>query len=269
MSLKPDVDSEVIDVLGLPVSARSLDSAVELIGTWIALGSREYVCVTGTHGVVESQRDPDLAGIHQRAGLVVPDGMPMVWSGHWAGAAGVKRIRGADLMVRVLQEAQERGWSTFFYGGTSGTLERLEQTLRVRFPQLDISGSYSPPFRPLTDEEADEVERLISAADPTIIWVGLSTPKQERWMDSFRGRVNAPVMLGVGAAFDMINGDLRQAPKWIQNSGFEWVYRLYLEPRRLWRRYARIIPTFVVKIVRHPPKMVPPAARPLVVDDTT
>jgi N-acetylglucosaminyldiphosphoundecaprenol N-acetyl-beta-D-mannosaminyltransferase len=260
--VEPLQDSESVDVLGIPVSCRSLEATVELIGEWIDSGAREYVCVTGTHGVIQSQKDPTLADIHVKAGLVVPDGMPMVWSGHWAGARGMRRIRGADLMVRVLQEAEKQGWSSFLYGGKPGTPERLERKLKELFPALTICGTYSPPFRSLNSEEIEEIELMINAAKPSIVWVGLSTPKQEHWMHERRHQIDAPVMFGVGAAFDMLNGDLRQAPVWIQESGFEWLFRLSQEPRRLWRRYARVVPTFMVSILRNPPKLAPPAPRP-------
>jgi N-acetylglucosaminyldiphosphoundecaprenol N-acetyl-beta-D-mannosaminyltransferase len=245
-----------VDVLGVHVSAIDPSMALTEIERWIETRERHYVCVTGVHGVMESQRDPDLREIHNRSGLTTPDGMPMVWAGRRAGASWMKRVYGPDLMLAVLERAAERGWTSYLYGGKEGVPELLAERLGARFPGLRIVGTYSPPFRPLTpDEDAELVER-INAASPDLVWVGLSTPKQERWMASHVGRLEASALLGVGAAFDMHAGTLRQAPPWMQRNGLEWAYRLYREPRRLWRRYLSNNPRFVAGIARRPPRLV-------------
>jgi N-acetylglucosaminyldiphosphoundecaprenol N-acetyl-beta-D-mannosaminyltransferase len=244
-----------VDVLGVHVSAIDPPMAVAEIERWIADGEHHYVCVTGVHGVMESQRDSGLKEIHNRSGLTTPDGMPMVWAGRSAGASHMRRVYGPDLMLRVLERAADQGWSSFFYGGAEGTPERLAARLRERFPGLVVAGSYSPPFRPLTpDEDAAIVER-INDSGAQLVWVGLSTPKQERWMADHVDRLRAAALLGVGAAFDMHAGNLRQAPAWMQRSGLEWLYRLYREPRRLWRRYLRNNPAFVLAIIRRRPRL--------------
>lgn len=211
--------------------------AVETIEEWIQAGKRRYVCVTGVHGVMESQRDEELRRIHAEAGLVTPDGVPLLWLGRLRGFADMDRVYGPDLMLRLCDRSPSRGYRHYLYGGGEGVPERLAARLSKRFPGLDIVGSYSPPFRPLTPEEDDEVVRRLNAARPDIVWVGLGTPKQERWMEAHRSRLRAPVLIGVGAAFDFHSGLKSQAPRWMQRGGLEWLFRLASEPRRLWRRY--------------------------------
>jgi N-acetylglucosaminyldiphosphoundecaprenol N-acetyl-beta-D-mannosaminyltransferase len=245
------------DVLGVRVSAADLDSAVEEISGWIERGERHYVCVTGVHGVMESQDDDELRGIHNRSGMTTADGMPIVWAGRWAGLPQTSRVYGPDLMLALCARAAERGWTSYFYGGDTGVAPRLAQRLTARFPGLRVGGMCTPPFRSLTEsEDAAEVASM-NAAAPDIVWVGLGTPKQERWMASHVNRVDAPVMIGVGAAFPIHAGVLRQAPRWIQRSGLEWLFRLAVEPRRLWRRYLSNNPRFVIEVARRRPHQVP------------
>lgn len=248
-----------VDVLGVHVSAVTLDGAADEIDRWIRDAEQHYVCVSGVHGVMESQRDPELLLIHNRSGLTTPDGMPLVWAARSAGAKAVTRVYGPDLMLTMAARSSSSGSRWFLYGGKPGIPEALAERLRLQFPSLQVVGCYSPPFRPLTPEEDESVVDTINAAGPDIVWVGLSTPKQERWMASHVGRLRAPVLVGVGAAFDIHAGALRQAPRWIQQSGFEWMYRLMVEPRRLWRRYLRNNPAFVYRMIRRPPRLHPPA----------
>jgi N-acetylglucosaminyldiphosphoundecaprenol N-acetyl-beta-D-mannosaminyltransferase len=244
-----------VDVLGIGVSATSMEAALDEVARWIDDGEQHYVCVTGVHGVMESQRDPDLIRIHNESGLTIPDGAPMLWAGRMAGAAEMRRMRGPDFMLALCERAAERGWGSFFYGGAEGTPETLVRRLTERFPSLRVCGTYSPPFRELTPEEDEEIVERINASGADLVWVGLSTPKQERWMDAVSGRVRAPALLGVGAAFDIHAGLVPEAPAWIRPTGFEWAYRLYRNPRRLWRRYLRNNPSFVARILRHPPRL--------------
>ncbi len=247
-----------VDVLGVRVSAVDLRSAADEIERWIRTGGHNYVCVTGVHGVMESQRDPQLKEIHNRSGMTVPDGMPMVWAGHHAGAPWMTRVYGPDLMLEVLQRAVRHGWSSYFYGGAPGTPELLADKLRERLHGLRVAGTYSPPFRPLTAQEDEDVVARINASGADLVWVGLSTPKQERWMADHVGRLDAAALVGVGAAFDFYAGLLKQAPPWMQARGLEWLYRLLREPRRLWRRYLRNNPAFVLRILRERPRLVEP-----------
>ena len=234
------------DILGVGVSAINMDDAIALINRWVEERTPNYVCVTGVHGVMESRSDPRLFDIHNRAGLVCPDGMPLVWISHWRGAKGVERVYGPDLMRAISTRSAARGYRHFYFGGAPGVADKLAASLVAAYPGLEVAGTYCPPFRALTPEEDAEVVARINAAAPDIVWVGLSTPKQERWMASHVGRINAPVLIGVGAAFDFLAGIKRQAPVWMQKRGLEWLFRLCTEPRRLWRRYAYIVPGFLV-----------------------
>ncbi|CAN5763233.1 WecB/TagA/CpsF family glycosyltransferase [soil metagenome] len=245
-----------VDVLGVEVSAINMQMAVAAICEWVEDGVLQYVCVTGVHGVMESQSDPVLRDIHNQSGLTTPDGMPMVWAGKKAGAHWMSRVYGPDLMLEVLKKAEEHGWSSYFYGGAPDVPEFLVSRLRGRFPKLAVAGLYSPPFRPLTDEEVADVAARINGSGASLVWVGLSTPKQERWMAQLRPLLEAPVLLGVGAAFDFHAGRVNQAPRWMQHYGFEWLYRLSKEPRRLWKRYLTNNPRFVLSILRRWPRLV-------------
>jgi N-acetylglucosaminyldiphosphoundecaprenol N-acetyl-beta-D-mannosaminyltransferase len=239
-----------IDVLGVGVSAINLGQALAIIDGWIARRESHYVCVTGVHGIMESQRSDDLRKIHNSAGLVTPDGMPLVWLGRLRGFQHVDRVYGPDLMLAACDRSVARRYSHFFYGGGDGVADRLAARLSARYPGLRVAGTCTPPFRRLTPEEDGDVVRRINEANPDVVWVGLSTPKQERWMHEHSARLNAPVLVGVGAAFDFHAGLKRQAPFWMQRSGLEWLFRLITEPRRLGPRYLVNNPAFVWRIIR-------------------
>ena len=236
-----------VNVLGVGVSAIDMPRALAAIERWIERRQPHYVCVTGVHGVMESRRDAGLRGIHNAAGLVTPDGMPLVWLGRLHGFGHMTRVYGPDLMLACceLSVQEGKGYRHFLYGGGEGVAELLAEHLRRRCPGIQIVGSCTPPFRALTDEESAAVVARINEARPDIVWVGLSTPKQERWMHAHVGRLDAPVLVGVGAAFDFLAGLKPQAPRWMQRSGLEWSFRLLTEPRRLWRRYLVNNPLFV------------------------
>lgn len=239
---------ERVDVLGVGVSAIDRQEAVDTIARWIRSGESHYVCVTGVHGVMESQKDDRLRRIHNRAGMVTPDGMPLVWLGRLWSDRRVERVYGPDLLLDVCRRSEQTGWRHFFYGGAEGVADLLVEKLRARFPGLQVAGTYCPPFRPLTPAESGEIVQRITASGADIVWVGLSTPKQERWMAEHVDQLPATVLIGVGAAFDFHAGLKRQAPAWMQKSGLEWFYRLLSEPRRLWRRYLVNNPKFVFSI---------------------
>lgn len=234
-----------VRILGVPVSAIDMQDAVATIDFWIRSRRRHYVCITGVHGVMECRHDAALRAIHESAGMVTPDGMPLVWMARRLGRPGVRRVYGPDLMREITRLSPSRGYRHYYYGGGPGLADKLAQTLSAAHPGLAVAGTFCPPFRPLTDEEDESVINAINEAKPDIVWVGLSTPKQERWMSAHRDRIEAPVMIGVGAAFDFLAGTKRQAPLWMQRSGLEWAFRLGTEPRRLGRRYASIVPRFL------------------------
>ena len=233
------------DVLGVRVSAITISDAISVIERWIAERSQNYVCVTGAHGVISSRTDAELRGIHNRAGLVTPDGMPVVWMSRALGFERTERVYGPDLMAALTAISEQRGYRQFYYGGAPGVADRLASELSAKHPNLQQAGTFTPPFRKLTPDEDEKVVRLINEARPDILWVGLSTPKQEYWMADHVGRIEAPVMIGVGAAFDFLAGLKPQAPGWMQKRGLEWVYRLSTEPKRLGPRYASIVPRFI------------------------
>lgn len=237
---------EKICVLGVDVSAITQDDAVAQIERWIARRQQNYVCITGAHGVIASRDDPNLRRILNAAGLATPDGMPLVWMSHALGNKHTRRVYGPDLMRALSEVSARRGYRQFYYGGADKVAERLATTLARSYPGLQVAGHFCPPFRALTPVEDEAVVDTINAAKPDIVWVGLSTPKQEYWMASHMGRIEAPIMIGVGAAFDFLAGLKPQAPAWMQRSGLEWSYRLATEPRRLWRRYLSIVPRFLV-----------------------
>jgi N-acetylglucosaminyldiphosphoundecaprenol N-acetyl-beta-D-mannosaminyltransferase len=234
------------DILGVQVSAINLADAVEAVERCIRERRRDYVCVTGVHGVMESRRDEALRDIHNRAGLVTPDGMPLVWLSHLLGRSRTQQVCGRDLMRELTAISALHGYRQFYYGGGEGVAEKLRQALEIAYPGIAVAGVLFPPFRRLTREEDELVVNAINAAAPDIVWVGLSTPKQERWMAEHRGRIDASVMIGVGAAFDFLAGTKPPPPVWMQQNGLEWLFRLCSEPRRLWRRYAYIVPCFVL-----------------------
>jgi N-acetylglucosaminyldiphosphoundecaprenol N-acetyl-beta-D-mannosaminyltransferase len=246
-----------VDVLGVGISAISLDWAVAEIMRWIDDGERHYVCVTNVHTVIECQHDEALRRIHNESGLTTPDGMPLVWCARRAGAHGVTRVYGPDLMQALSKPLAQSGSSVFLYGTTTRTLELLTARLLSDFPGLRIAGSYAPPFRPLTPREDADVVRQINNSGADVVWVGLGAVKQEYWMAQHIDVLQAHVLIGVGAAFDFHAGVVKQAPLWMQRHGFEWCYRLCREPRRLWRRYLRTNPAFVAGILRHPPRLSP------------
>ena len=221
-----------------------------MIGGWIMTRSPNYICVRDVHGVVRCQEDFELRQIHNSAGLVVPDGMPLVWLSRLAGHRLVERVYGPDLMLAALAEGLKRGWRHYFYGGTQGVANRLAETLKESYPGLRVAGTLCPPFRPLTVDEDQLAVEAINESKAEIVWVGLSTPKQERWMAAHDGRVTAPVLIGVGAAFDFNSGVKRQAPRWMQRGGLEWLFRMLTEPRRLGPRYLKYNPQFVLLLLR-------------------
>ena len=238
-----------VDVLGIQVSAIGMADALRIIDQWIQSGVSEYICVTGVHGVMESQGDPDLMRTYNEAGLVTPDGMPLVWLSRGAGHDHVERVYGPDLLLAVAEHGVSRGYRHFFYGGAPGIAERLAERLQERFSGFELAGTHSPPFRPLSAEEDAEVVAMLRDADPDIIWVGLGAPRQERWMAAHKDRVPG-VMIGIGAAFDFHSGTKPQAPVWMQRSGLEWAFRLANEPRRLWRRYLVHNTGFLMALAR-------------------
>jgi N-acetylglucosaminyldiphosphoundecaprenol N-acetyl-beta-D-mannosaminyltransferase len=238
-----------VDVLGVEVSAVNMEQVLGSVEQWIADRDHQYVCVTAAHSVMDCHHDPALRRTFNASGLTVPDGMALVWLLKLHNQKHTSRVYGADLMQAVCQRSVEKGWRHLLYGGEQGVAEMLQARLEGQFPGIQIVGTYSPPFRAPTEAEDREIVKWINDRQPDIVWVGISTPKQERWMGAHRGQVDASVMVGVGAAFDFLSGRKQQAPLWVQRSGVEWLFRLATEPKRLWPRY-RQYPKFVWLVLR-------------------
>lgn len=234
-----------VNVLGVGVSAIQLYEATQLIIRAAKDRVRGYVTVTGVAGISEAQSEPALRAIFNHAYLVTPDGMPMTWIGRAAGHASMDRVYGPDLMIQIFANTRDGSVRHFFYGGKESVAEELRVALESRFPGVCICGTYTPPFRPLAVGEIDDLRRQVSAARPDILWVGISTPKQEKFMAEYAEKLDVGLMIGVGAAFDYHSGRQPQAPYWMQRAGLEWLFRLSREPRRLAVRYLVGNPLFV------------------------
>jgi N-acetylglucosaminyldiphosphoundecaprenol N-acetyl-beta-D-mannosaminyltransferase len=233
-------------VLGVKVSAVDLNSAVDLADRWIgSTTGHAYVCVTGVHGVMEAHADCELRRILNHAYINVPDGMPMTWVGRLQGFRKMDRVFGPDFMTALCRLSAHRGYRNFFYGGKPGIAERLSVTLQGKFPGLQVVGTFTPPFRDLTLEEERDLLARVRRLRPHILWVGLSTPKQERFMERYVDSLQVPLMVGVGAAFDYHTGQIRDCSEWVKRAGLQWLHRLIQDPRRLWKRYLRNNPAFL------------------------
>jgi N-acetylglucosaminyldiphosphoundecaprenol N-acetyl-beta-D-mannosaminyltransferase len=239
------------EILGVSLGLIDYERTLEWIDAMAAERQQGYVCVCNVHTVMASQEDPELRLALIGSSLNVPDGQPLVWAINALGHALTDRVYGPELMARACTRAASSGQRFYLYGGRSqDALVQLALTLRQRYPGIRIVGGYSPPHRPLTAEERDAIVAEINDAEPDVVWVGIGVPKQEKWMAALRPRLDAPVLIGVGAAFDFHAGLVPQAPPWLQRAGLEWAYRLAHEPRRLWRRYLRYNPRFVGAFAR-------------------
>ena len=233
------------NILGVGVSALNMERALKLCDEHLQGGGRGYVCVTGVHGIMEAQSDAGFRRIQNASLLTTPDGMPTVWLGHLQGHRDMDRVYGPDFMLEFCRLSVERGYRHYLYGGQPGVAERLKESLERRFPGITIAGVYAPPFRPLRPEEEDALRRDLERSKSDILWCGLSTPKQERFMAQYVDRLPVKLMVGVGAAFDINSGRTADAPQWVKRMGMQWLHRLLHEPRRLWRRYLYNNPRFV------------------------
>ena len=246
MSLNAASPRARANVLGVGVHAVDMSAALAAIDHAITARRKGYVCLTGVHGVMEAQGDPELRRTLNGAFLNLPDGMPTVWVGRLQGYRAMDRVFGPDLMLEVCRYGVARGWRHYLYGGDVGVAPELAANLERRFPGLRMVGTHTPPFRPLRPEERSALAAEVRARRPDVLWVGLSTPKQERFMRDSLGELDATLMFGVGAAFDYHTGRIQDAPRWMKRSGLQWAHRLAQDPRRLWRRYATNNPRFVM-----------------------
>ena len=239
------------DVLGIPLAITDYDGAMSVMDGMIARRERGSFCAVAVHAVMVSQDDEEMRDAVVSSTLTFPDGMPLVWAVNRLGEELDDRVYGPDLMDLYSRRCAERGHRVWLFGGRDDqALAALEDNLRSRHPGLEIVGSYSPPFRGLSDEEERELVERIDADRPDVLWIGIGVPKQEKWMARMRERLKVPVMCAVGAAFDFHAGRVAQAPRWMQRRGLEWVYRVLQEPRRLLPRYLKYNPRFIALVAR-------------------
>ena len=237
---------EKVNVLGVGISVLDQDRAREFLFDAVRNGRRGYVTITNVHSVSEAQRDPELRRIFNEALLSTPDGMPMVWMGRLQGQPSIRRVYGPDLVLNLCEHSRAARFSHFFCGGKPGVAEDLAEALQERFPGLRVAGTFCPPFGPLNSEQRAALANKVRETHPDFFWVGISTPKQERFMAEYMSILpEAKIFIGVGAAFDFLSGGVRQAPRWMMRIGLEWLFRLFQEPKRLWRRYLIYNPLFI------------------------
>jgi N-acetylglucosaminyldiphosphoundecaprenol N-acetyl-beta-D-mannosaminyltransferase len=244
-------NSSCLYVIGTRIDLVQIPYVVERISGWIEnkeLGN--YIVVSNAHDVVTGKKDDKVKKAANASSLTVPDGISLVLLARLMGCHIKKRVYGPALMLEFLKLSELRGYSNFFYGTTQETLSLLVNNLRFKFPNIKIVGMHSPPFRPLNEAEDKEIIDIINRVSPDILWVGLGTPKQQLWMYGHKDKLRVPVMVGVGAAFDFLAGIKPQAPRWIGDNGFEWLFRLATEPKRLWRRYLLDYPLFFYYVLR-------------------
>lgn len=239
------------DVLGVPVALTDYERTLEWIDGMVAAQARGYVCVAAVHTIMAFGEDPELERAVLGSSMTVPDGQPIVWALKALGHQLDDRVYGPTLMAKACERAARTGQRIFLYGGRNeGALVQLTLNLRRRYPGIRIVGGYSPPFRVLSPQEEQQVVDMIDGSGTDVVWVGIGVPKQEKWMHAMRPRLRAPVLIGVGAAFDFHAGLVPQAPALLQRFGLEWAFRMAQEPRRLWKRYAKYNPLFVLGFVR-------------------
>jgi N-acetylglucosaminyldiphosphoundecaprenol N-acetyl-beta-D-mannosaminyltransferase len=249
-TLKPQpisaVSPKMVGVCGIPLALTDYERTLDWIDVRVAQRARDYICVCNVHAVMASAEDAELRSALLGSSLNLPDGQPLVWAMSALGHPLHDRVYGPELMARSCMRCAVSGQRLYLYGGRNqGALVQLTLNLRQRYPGVRVVGGYSPPHRPLTADERAAVVHEINASRADVVWVGIGVPKQEKWMADLRRELDAPVLIGVGAAFDFHAGLVPQAPPWMQELGLEWAYRLAHEPRRLWRRYTRYNPRFV------------------------
>lgn len=245
-------------LLGAPIAGTDLPSAIREVSSWIEQGAMgKMVTFTNVHLLVEGLKNPELGRLLQKSDLNCPDGMPLVWYGRKKSGKNVQRVCGPEFMPAFCAATAKMNLRHFFYGGGAGVAAKAAEELQRKNPGMRIAGYYSPPFRPLTQDEDEEVVRFINAAKPDVVWVGLGCPKQEIWIGEHRNRLKVPVLLAVGLAIDILAGTKRRAPRLLRTFGLEWLYRLHQEPQRLWRRYIVSNSIFLFKLLLEtlqPPK---------------
>jgi N-acetylglucosaminyldiphosphoundecaprenol N-acetyl-beta-D-mannosaminyltransferase len=226
-------------VLGLPIEAANMASALAWVAEDLAEKRKGYVCFVSVHGLMEAHRDARVAESYAAASLCLPDGAPIAWVGQWQGEGTMRRVAGPEFMLDIFGDERFHNATHFFYGGEKGVAELLRKRLLERFPHAKIVGTQTPPFRELNETEEAEIIESIHRLKPDMMWVGIGCPKQEQFMHRYQNRLDATLMFGVGAAFDFHTGRIQDSPTWIKRAGLQWLHRLVQDPRRLWKRYLR------------------------------
>jgi N-acetylglucosaminyldiphosphoundecaprenol N-acetyl-beta-D-mannosaminyltransferase len=250
------------NVLGIGIDAVNMEQSLIRIEQNLRERRKGYVCLVGVHGVMEAQRDPKLAKVFAGAALAAPDGMPTVWVGRHQGHANMERVAGPDLMLEVISREQFRGFTHFLCGGKDGVADKLRDQLVARYPFLKIVGTYTPPFGPLSRKQEEEFVATVNRLRPDIVWVGISTPKQEKFMAHYLPLLDTTLMFAVGAAFDFHTGKIADCAEWIKRAGLQWLDRLLQDPKHLWKRYLLNIPPFILKIALQLAGLQPHPLRP-------
>jgi len=243
--------NKIVNMADVSFPVINYDGAIKIFQQWIdERKPSQQVCIVNVHTLVSAMRNPAFRSIMQQAGMNTMDGQPLKWYANTVCQADVnERVCGPELMLRCLDQGVERGWQHYFLGGRPEVLESLESRVLQRFPGVQIAGSYSPPFRSVTDGEETEMIAHINASKANILWVGLGAPRQEQWIHRNLHRLTVPVCVGVGAAFDFHAGSITRAPSWMQSAGLEWLYRVIADPR-LFRRYLDTNPPFLWMLIR-------------------
>jgi N-acetylglucosaminyldiphosphoundecaprenol N-acetyl-beta-D-mannosaminyltransferase len=237
------------EILGVPISLIDIGEAVSTILGWVKRREQQFVCVRDAPSLMHAADNHEWMRIQHIAGMVTPDGMPLVWIAHLRGYWSVQRVSGADLVDALCEASQAQGIKHFFYGGKPGVAEKMAKRLIAKYPKLQSAGTYTPPFGDISEEEDSHVVDLITVSGAKIVWVGISTPKQEYWMRDHVKRIPGATLIGVGAAFDFHSGTITRAPRLMQRAGLEWLHRLWREPRRLWKRYLIMAPRFLSAVM--------------------
>jgi N-acetylglucosaminyldiphosphoundecaprenol N-acetyl-beta-D-mannosaminyltransferase len=246
--MKTTASRLVAHVLGVDVDAVDMEGALGNVAAFLQSSLKGYICVAGVHGIMEAQGNPQLLEIYSNAALTIPDGMPLAWVGRMQGHNGMQRVTGPDLMLEVFRRKQFSEATHFFYGGREGVAAELRDKLQQQFPWVKIVGTYTPPFRELSQREETGLFAHIAKLKPDIMWIGIGCPKQEIFMARYLPNLETKLMIGVGAAFDFHTGRIRDCANWIKRAGLQWLHRLLQDPGRLWWRYLRNNPAFLWQI---------------------
>lgn len=242
------MNRKTIELLDVKTDILTFQDASQIFENFVESGKTNYVCVNSAQDIMIAQKNERFKMIVNNANLVIPDGMPLVWLSKLIGYKKAERVTGPDIMLAMCSRSPKTGHTHFFYGGKKGVPELIKKKLTEKFPGLQVVGVYSPPFRPLTKEEDDRDVEMINAAKPDFLWVGLGTPKQHYWIADHVNKLKVSVVVGVGAAFDYHSGEMKRAPRWMQNRGMEWLFRLTYYPAPVWRRYAEYLPKFAFRV---------------------